>query len=323
MRHSLSAFAPPFPYSNARTAGCPARPGMAVLVLASLAVHMPPLMQVQGARPPAAVWTETQRIGRTKGQMREQRQAGGREKYASLLLPSFLNDSMRCSFAASLRGGADGVRSIPSSTVRERSPCDGLSPCLLRTLHIFPIVCHVSFCLGRFCWNMTQNAEHGGRLQAAKAFCFDVDSTVITTESIDELAETCGAKEQVEKLTIAAMAGSLPFHESLRRRLAIIQPRLQQVCDHQPLHAPLHLPFISPRRLSLFPCHSLPLPFFTPPSSQCFCFYCLCSHATLMLLALRCAATLQIEEHCAQKPFVLSNHIKDLVDVLHSRCPPI
>lgn len=85
------------------------------------------------------------------------------------------------------------------------------------------------------------------RLRAAKVFCFDVDSTVITSEGIDELAATCGVKEEVEKLTAQAMGGGLPFHESLRARLDIMRPTKQQVSVSQTrVHVPklVHTPSI-------------------------------------------------------------------------------
>jgi phosphoserine phosphatase len=58
----------------------------------------------------------------------------------------------------------------------------------------------------------------------AKAFCFDVDSTVITTEGIDELASYKGCLEQVAALTRGAMGGNVPFRDALQSRLSLIKP---------------------------------------------------------------------------------------------------
>lgn len=46
----------------------------------------------------------------------------------------------------------------------------------------------------------------------AEAVCFDVDSTVVTEEGIDVLADHCGAGEAVAAWTLKAMGGSVPFH---------------------------------------------------------------------------------------------------------------
>lgn len=49
---------------------------------------------------------------------------------------------------------------------------------------------------------------------------FDMDSTLVQAEVIDELAKLAGAGEQVTAITAAAMRGELDFKESLRRRVA-------------------------------------------------------------------------------------------------------
>lgn len=61
-------------------------------------------------------------------------------------------------------------------------------------------------------------------LSRSKAVCFDVDSTVITVEGIDEFAAFAGKKAEVAALTARAMGGSVPFEEALAARLALIQP---------------------------------------------------------------------------------------------------
>lgn len=63
----------------------------------------------------------------------------------------------------------------------------------------------------------------------ADAVCFDVDSTVIKEEAIDELAEFCGKGQQIKDLTRAAMGGKMEFRESLSLRLGIIRPTMHQV----------------------------------------------------------------------------------------------
>ncbi len=53
--------------------------------------------------------------------------------------------------------------------------------------------------------------------------CFDMDSTLIQTEVIDELAKAAGVGEQVAAITEAAMRGELDFAESFRQRLALLE----------------------------------------------------------------------------------------------------
>ncbi|CAG9822973.1 unnamed protein product [Phaedon cochleariae] len=66
-------------------------------------------------------------------------------------------------------------------------------------------------------------------LRNTDAVCFDVDSTVIQEEGIDELARFCKKGEEVANLTTQAMSGTMTFQESLRVRLDIIQPSLSQL----------------------------------------------------------------------------------------------
>ena len=52
---------------------------------------------------------------------------------------------------------------------------------------------------------------------------FDMDSTLIQCEVIDELAKAAGVGEKVAAITAAAMGGEIPFDESFRRRLATLE----------------------------------------------------------------------------------------------------
>jgi phosphoserine phosphatase len=51
----------------------------------------------------------------------------------------------------------------------------------------------------------------------------DMDSTLITIECIDEIADMQGLKPQVSAITEAAMRGELDFGESLKRRVALLE----------------------------------------------------------------------------------------------------
>jgi phosphoserine phosphatase len=56
-----------------------------------------------------------------------------------------------------------------------------------------------------------------------RLFVFDMDSTLIQAEVIDELAKMAGVGEQVAKITEAAMRGELAFDESFTRRVALLK----------------------------------------------------------------------------------------------------
>jgi len=53
--------------------------------------------------------------------------------------------------------------------------------------------------------------------------CFDMDSTLIQTEVIDELAALAGVGDQVAAITESAMRGEIDFGESFRRRMALLE----------------------------------------------------------------------------------------------------
>ena len=73
-------------------------------------------------------------------------------------------------------------------------------------------------------------------LRDADAVCFDVDSTVINVEGIDELAAYLGCGEAVAKLTANAMGGSKPFHEALAERLDLMRPTRQKLDSMMEAH---------------------------------------------------------------------------------------
>lgn len=68
---------------------------------------------------------------------------------------------------------------------------------------------------------------------------FDMDSTLIQCEVIDELAKRAGVGEAVAAITEAAMRGELDFRQSLQRRVALLagldEAVLADVADHLPL----------------------------------------------------------------------------------------
>ena len=64
--------------------------------------------------------------------------------------------------------------------------------------------------------------ESNKKLSDFGLICFDMDSTLITIECIDELADFAGKKEEVSAVTEAAMRGEIDYRESLRRRLSLL-----------------------------------------------------------------------------------------------------
>jgi len=65
----------------------------------------------------------------------------------------------------------------------------------------------------------------------------DMDSTLITIECIDEIADMLGIKSEVAAITASAMRGEIEFKESLRRRVALLkgldEGALQRVYDER------------------------------------------------------------------------------------------
>ena len=56
-----------------------------------------------------------------------------------------------------------------------------------------------------------------------RLICFDMDSTLIQTECIDELAKRAGVGDQVAAITEQAMRGEIDFKESFTRRVALLK----------------------------------------------------------------------------------------------------
>jgi phosphoserine phosphatase len=61
------------------------------------------------------------------------------------------------------------------------------------------------------------------RLADVRLLVMDMDSTLITIETIDELADMMGVKPQVAAITAQAMRGEIEYDESLQRRVALLK----------------------------------------------------------------------------------------------------
>ena len=72
-----------------------------------------------------------------------------------------------------------------------------------------------------------------------RLICFDMDSTLIQTECIDELARRHGVYDKVAAITERAMRGEIDFKESFTERVALLKGLdvsvMQDIADHLPI----------------------------------------------------------------------------------------
>lgn len=72
-----------------------------------------------------------------------------------------------------------------------------------------------------------------------RLICFDMDSTLIETEVIDELAIRAGVGDEVKAITEAAMRGEIDFSESFRQRCALLKGLdvsvMQEIAENLPI----------------------------------------------------------------------------------------
>ena len=72
-----------------------------------------------------------------------------------------------------------------------------------------------------------------------RLICFDMDSTLIQTECIDELAMRAGVGDQVKAITESAMRGEIDFKESFRKRVALLKGLdvevMKDIAEHMPI----------------------------------------------------------------------------------------
>lgn len=69
--------------------------------------------------------------------------------------------------------------------------------------------------------------------------CFDMDSTLIQTEVIDELAELAGVGEEVKAITESAMQGEIDFSESFKRRMKLLKGLSEEVLHEVAVNLPI------------------------------------------------------------------------------------
>ena len=72
-----------------------------------------------------------------------------------------------------------------------------------------------------------------------RLICFDMDSTLIQTECIDELAERAGVGDKVKEITERAMRGEIDFKESFTERVALLKGLdvsvMQEIAENLPI----------------------------------------------------------------------------------------
>lgn len=75
--------------------------------------------------------------------------------------------------------------------------------------------------------------------RSRRLVCFDMDSTLIETEVIDELAERAGVGDQVKAITESAMRGEIDFTESFARRVKLLKGLdvsvMADIAEHLPI----------------------------------------------------------------------------------------
>lgn len=69
--------------------------------------------------------------------------------------------------------------------------------------------------------------------------CFDMDSTLIQAEVIDELAELAGVGKEVKAITESAMNGEIDFSESFIRRMRLLEGLSEEVLQNVAVNLPI------------------------------------------------------------------------------------
>lgn len=72
-----------------------------------------------------------------------------------------------------------------------------------------------------------------------RLICFDMDSTLIKTEVIDELADRAGVGEQVRAITESAMRGEIDFSESFKQRISLLKGLDESVLEEIAIQLPI------------------------------------------------------------------------------------
>src|SRR5215510_1476024 len=75
------------------------------------------------------------------------------------------------------------------------------------------------------------------RLADLRLVAMDMDSTLVTIESIDEMGDLLGIRDKIAAVTEQAMRGEIDYPESLRRRVALLagleEQSLERICEER------------------------------------------------------------------------------------------
>jgi phosphoserine phosphatase len=75
------------------------------------------------------------------------------------------------------------------------------------------------------------------RLADLRLLAMDMDSTLVTMESIDEMGESLGIRDRIAAITAQAMRGEIDYPESLRRRVGLLagleEAALERICEQR------------------------------------------------------------------------------------------
>ncbi len=70
------------------------------------------------------------------------------------------------------------------------------------------------------------------RLEDLRLLAIDMDSTLVTVETIDEMGDLLGIKDRIAAVTAQAMRGEIDYAESLRRRVALLAGLEEAALEH-------------------------------------------------------------------------------------------
>jgi phosphoserine phosphatase len=75
----------------------------------------------------------------------------------------------------------------------------------------------------------------GRRLADLRLVAMDMDSTLVTIESIDEMGDLLGIRERIAEVTARAMRGEMDYAQALRERVALLagleEAHLEHICE--------------------------------------------------------------------------------------------
>jgi phosphoserine phosphatase len=126
-------------------------------------------------------------------------------------------------------------------SIAQMSAAEKIVPINTKAVRLENVQCNTQIlqAIEKQCLNAQLDVYHGPQRQLSdfKLVAMDMDSTLITIECIDEIADMQGLKPQVAEITEAAMRGEIEFQESLIRRVGLLKgleaSALQRVYDQR------------------------------------------------------------------------------------------